>query len=288
VRSSAPEDLSGIFKLLVKVAGEASRYAREKSGDLDMSRVVSKNPAGDLTRRVDREVEDYVYDMLESSGIDAVIITEESGLLSVGGGSPEYILILDPIDGSINYVAGVPYCSVSLAALPYKEKASVEDIMVGVISEVFRDRYYGFIRGVGAYVDGSPASAYIVDFRDAILAYFEEEDLVGRIHRIWSRLGRPKIRSLGAASLDIVYTSMGRFRAFIDFRGRLRNVDVAAAIGFAREVGAYVIDDRGAPIEIPLNRLATIGSIVVTRDREVVEAIKSIPNPGAVERGGGA
>jgi len=286
VGSSAPEDFSEVFKLLARVAGEASRYAREKSGDIEMSRIISRNPAGDITRRVDREVEDYIYDMLRGSGINAVIVTEESGLLSVGKGNPEYLLLLDPIDGSINYVANIPYCSVSLAALPYKKNASVEDIVVGVISEIFRDRYYGFIRGYGAYVDGSPASTHIVDFKDAILAYFEEPDLVGRIHGIWSKLGKPKIRSLGAASLDIIYTSMGRFRAFIDMRGRLRNVDVAAAVGFAREVRAHVIDDRGAPIEMQLDRLATIGTIVVTRDREVVDLLRSTPALG--ERGGGS
>jgi len=89
------------------------------------------------------------------------------------------------------------------------------------------------------------------------------------------KLGRPKIRSLGSASLDIIYTSIGRFKAFIDLRGRLRNVDVAAAIGFAREVGAYIIDDRGGHVEMPLDRLSNIGSIVVTRSKEVVELLKS-------------
>ncbi|MEM4970028.1 MAG: inositol monophosphatase [Sulfolobales archaeon] len=268
-------DIKELFRLLVRIAIEASRFAKERSDDQSMSRVLSKNPAGDITRRIDREVEDHVYQAIKQSGINALVITEESGVLNTSRENPEYIILLDPLDGSINYVANVPYCSVSIAALPYKENASIDDIAVGVVSEIFRDKYYSFIKGDGAYIDNEPASKYIADIRDAILVYFEEPDLIGRIHKIWLKLGKPKIRSLGSASLDIIYTSIGRFKAFIDLRGRLRNVDVAAAIGFAREVGAYVTDERGGRIEIPLNRLSNIGSIVVTRDREVIELLKS-------------
>ncbi len=268
-------DIEELFRLLIRIAIDASKFARERSDDQSMSRILSRNPAGDITRRIDREIENHVYEAINQSGINALIITEESGMLHAGRENPEYIILLDPLDGSINYIANVPYCSVSIAALPYRGSVSVDDIAVGVVSEIFRDKYYSFIKGVDAYIDGEPASKYIVDIRDAILVYFEEPDLVGRIYKIWLKLGRPKIRSLGSASLDIIYTAIGRFKAFIDLRGRLRNVDVAAAVGFAREVGAYITDDKGWHVEIPLDRLSNIGSIVVTRSKEVVELLKS-------------
>jgi Archaeal fructose-1,6-bisphosphatase and related enzymes of inositol monophosphatase family len=268
-------DIKELFRLLARIAIDASKFARERSDDQSMSRILSKNPAGDITRRIDREIENYVYDAIKQSGINALIITEESGMLYTGRETPEYIILLDPLDGSINYIANVPYCSVSIAALLYKESVSVYDIAVGVVSEIFRDKYYSFIKGVNAIIDGEPASKYIVDIRDAILVYFEEPDLIGRIYKIWLKLDKPKIRSLGSASLDIIYTSIGRFKAFIDLRGRLRNVDVAAAIGFAREVGAHITDDKGRHVEIPLDRLSNIGSIVVTRSKEIVELLKS-------------
>jgi myo-inositol-1(or 4)-monophosphatase len=268
-------DIKELFRLLVRIAIDASKFARERSDDQSMSRILSKNPAGDITRRIDRMIENYVYDAIKQSGINALIITEESGMLYTSRETPEYIILLDPLDGSINYIANVPYCSVSIAALLYKESVSVDDIAVGVVSEIFRDKYYSFIKGVNAYIDGEPASKYIVDIRDAILVYFEEPDLIGRIYKIWLKLDKPKIRSLGSASLDIIYTSIGRFKAFIDLRGRLRNVDVAAAIGFAREVGAHIADDKGRHVEIPLDRLSNIGSIVVTRSKEIVELLKS-------------
>jgi myo-inositol-1(or 4)-monophosphatase len=268
-------DIKELFRLLVRIAIDASKFARERGDDQSMSRILSKNPAGDITRRIDREIENYVYDAIKQSGINALIITEESGMLYTGRETPEYIILLDPLDGSINYIANVPYCSVSIAAILYKESVSIDDIAVGVVSEIFRDKYYSFIKGVNAYIDGEPASKYIVDIRDAILVYFEEPDLIGRIYKIWLKLDKPKIRSLGSASLDIIYTSIGRFKAFIDLRGRLRNVDVAAAIGFAREVGAHIADDKGRHVEIPLDRLSNIGSIVVTRSKEIVELLKS-------------
>jgi myo-inositol-1(or 4)-monophosphatase len=278
--NTTKRDLKELSRLLIRIAIEASKYAREKSEDHSMYKILARNPVGDATRKIDREIEDYIYRALKQSNIDALIVTEESGTLYTGKSRPEYIVILDPLDGSINYIANVPYCSISIAALPYKEEGiSVDDIAVGVVSEIFRDRYYVFVKGLGAYVNYEPASRYVIDLSDAILVYFEEPDLIGRIHKIWLKLGKPKIRSLGSASLDIIYTSIGRFRAFVDLREKLRNVDVAASIGFAREVGAYVVNDRGGNVEMALDRLSNIGSIIVTRDREIVELIKQSQNP---------
>lgn len=268
-------ELVEIHRLITGIAIEGARYAREKSNDKEMASVLSKNPMGDDTRRIDKEVEDHILDAIKSSGVNALVITEESGSVLIGGSTPEYILLLDPLDGSINYVADIPYCSVSLALIPYGASASPDAVTAGVVAEIFRDRSYSFIKGSGAYVNSQPARQLVSESPDVVLAYFEEPDLIGRIHKIWLRLGKPKIRSLGAASLDIINVSMGRFKAFIDLRGRLRNVDVAAAMGFARELGAVVVDERGNDIDIPLDKLSKIGSIIVSRERRIIDILKS-------------
>lgn len=265
--------LADMHRLVTSIAIEGARYARERSGDKSMSSVLSKNPTGDDTRGIDRAVEEHVLEEIRRSGVSALVISEESGSLLIGG-EPEYIFLLDPLDGSINYVSDIPYCSVSLAALPYRVGASIDDVVVGAVAEIFRDRSYSFLKGSGAYYNNEPAQRFIIEGSDAVIAYFEEPDLIGRIHRLWLRLGRPKIRSLGAASLDIINVSMGRFRAFIDLRGRLRNIDVAAAVGFARELGAVVIDDKGSSINIPVERLSRIGSIIVSREKSIVDMVR--------------
>ncbi|HWQ17480.1 MAG TPA: inositol monophosphatase [Sulfolobales archaeon] len=266
--------LADLHRLVVNIAVEGARYARERSSDRSMLAVLTKNPTGDDTRRIDKAVEDHILEEIRSKGVNALVITEETGSLMIGSGEPEYIFLLDPLDGSINYVADIPYCSVSLAALPYRVRASLSDVAVGVVAEIFRDRSYSFLKGLGAYVNDEPAYGLVSEGPSVILAYFEEPDLVGRIHKLWFKLGKPKIRSLGSASLDIINVSMGRFRAFIDLRGRLRNIDVAAAIGFARELGAFVIDDRGDEIDIPADRLSRIGSIIVSREKSVIDAVR--------------
>ncbi|MEM0438867.1 MAG: inositol monophosphatase [Desulfurococcaceae archaeon] len=266
--------LADLYRLVVSIAVEGAKYARERSGDQNMFAVLSKNPTGDDTRRIDKAVEDHILEEIKSRGVGALVITEETGSLVIGGREPEYIFLLDPLDGSINYVADIPYCSVSLAALPYKAGASLNDVVVGVVAEIFRDRSYSFLKGLGAYVNNEPAYGLVSEGPSVILAYFEEPDLVGRIHKLWFRLGKPKIRSLGSASLDIINVSMGRFRAFIDLRGRLRNIDVAAAIGFAKELGAFVIDDRGDEINIPADRLSRIGSIIVSREKSIIDIVR--------------
>ncbi len=268
-------ELVEIHRLITSIAIEGARYAREKSSDNTMFSVLSKNLMGDDTRRIDKEVEDHILDAIKNSGVNALVITEESGSVLIGSGMPEYIFLLDPLDGSINYVADIPYCSVSLALIPYGASASPNSVAAGVVAEIFRDRSYSFIRGSRAYVNSQPARQLVGEGPDVVLAYFEEPDLIGRIHKIWLGLGKPKIRSLGAASLDIINVSIGRFRAFIDLRGRLRNVDVAAAIGFAKELGAVVVNERGDDIDIPLDRLSRIGSIIVSRERRIVDILRS-------------
>lgn len=268
------ESPSDIYRTIVSIAVEGAKYAREKSGDRSMSSVLSKNPTGDVTRGIDKAVEEHILEEIRETGVNALVISEESGSVLIGGDKPEHIFLLDPLDGSINYVADIPYCSISLAVLPYKPGVMLDDMIAGVVVEIFRDRSYGFLKGSGAYVNGEPAYRFIGEAPDVVLAYFEEPDLIGRIHRLWSKLGKPKIRSLGSASLDIINVSMGRFRAFIDLRGRLRNIDVAAAIGFARELGAIVIDDKGNAIDIPVDRLSKIGSIIVSREKSIIEIVR--------------
>ncbi len=271
------EDLGSsedLYRLIMGIAIEEAKYAREKSNDQNMFSVLSKNPMGDDTRRIDRVVEEHIVEEIKNRGVNALVITEETGSLLIGGGEPEYIFLLDPLDGSINYVADIPYCSISIAVLPYRAGASVDDLVAGVVTEIFRDRSYSFLKGSGAYVNSEPAQRFVSEGPDVVLAYFEEPDLVGRIHTLWSRLGKPKIRSLGSASLDIINVSMGRFRAFIDLRGRLRNIDVAAAIGFARELGAIVVDDKGDAIDIPADRLSRVGSIIVSREKNIIDIVR--------------
>jgi myo-inositol-1(or 4)-monophosphatase len=174
------------------------------------------------------------------------------------------IFIIDPLDGSSNYVADTPYASISIAVAD-KEK---NQIITGVVSEVFRDKVYSFIYGEAAYVNNEKISLKKRSLENIILSYVDDLDALKLLYEIWERLDKPKIRSLGSAALDIVKTALGHFRLFIDVRGRLRNIDIAAAYGFSKTLGAYVSDHLGRDLSFKLSDIDKIKTIIVSSDEE--------------------
>jgi Archaeal fructose-1,6-bisphosphatase and related enzymes of inositol monophosphatase family len=228
-----------------------------------LNEVVGANITGDIIRRIDVVLEDLIIKNIFEKGYKALIISEERGVVKTYEDS-NIIFIIDPLDGSSNYVADTPYVSISIAVAD-KEK---NQIITGVVSEVFRDKVYSFIYGEAAYVNNEKISLKKRSLENIILSYVDDLDALKLLYEIWERLDKPKIRSLGSAALDIVKTALGHFRLFIDVRGRLRNIDIAAAYGFSKTLGVYVSDHLGRDLSFKLSDIDKIKTIIVSSDEE--------------------
>jgi len=257
------EYVNKIHRDIIEIAIKASKIARENTNKDLLNEVVGANITGDIIRRIDVILEDFIIKNIFEKGYKALIISEERGVVKTYEDS-NIIFIIDPLDGSSNYVADTPYASISIAVAD-KEK---NQIITGVVSEVFRDKVYSFIYGEAAYVNNEKISIKKRSLENIILSYVDDLDALKLLYEIWERLDKPKIRSLGSAALDIVKTALGHFRLFIDVRGRLRNIDIAAAYGFSKTLGVYVSDHLGRDLSFKLSDIDKIKTIIVSSDEE--------------------
>ncbi len=253
-----PEELR---RILVRVAGEAAGYLRDRFGAAEWLGVEKVNQR-DETMRIDSRTESYIMELLVAEGLKPLIATEERGVVKLG--DDPYVIVIDPLDGSKNFASFVPWAAVSIAAAPRHngEPPRLTDVVAGVVAPVFHWPPLSFARGRGVY-EGS-SKPLETPTRRLLLYYAENRDqalVVERLITEFKRRGfRVSARSLGSASLETSWAGLGRALAFVDVRGKLRTIDIAAAVPLALEAGSYVIvENWGARID----RVEEVGVVVV-------------------------
>lgn len=265
------EDFEQLRALLARVAGEAAAYLRDNFGLDELLAVVSKHEHDeDEGLRVDLESESNILELLRAEGFRGLFLGEEKGLIKLG--SEPLIIVADPLDGSKNYAGLIPWSAVSLAAAPVAgREPSLLDVVAGAIAPVFPWPVLSFTRGRGAFEGGSRVKPHQHPSR--ILLTYAEKTTHARIIEAYLRLTGDKrsVRALGSASLEIAWAGLGRVEAFIDVRGRLRIVDVAAAVWLAAEAGSIVYVEKP---NASLTRVERVGGVVVTASRDAWERIR--------------
>ena len=232
---------------MVNIALRAARKVGEQivraSDDLDHLEVKSKS-LNDFVSEVDLAAEQEIKYQLQKAYPDHAVLGEESGL--TGAEDADYCWIIDPLDGTTNYVRGIPHYAVSIACL-YKGK-----LEHAVIVDPVRREEFTASRGRGAQLNGrrirvskraSLDGALLgtgIPFKDHCddkLAPYSKslEILAGQC---------AGIRRAGAASLDLAYVAAGRLDAFWEIG--LAKWDIAAGALLIREAGGLVADINGS------------------------------------------
>mgnify|MGYP001772867663 CR=1 FL=1 len=240
--------------------------------------VIGLNVSGDTSKEFDVVAEDILTSCISDRLNDVVIVGEERGVRMYGSG--RWFAVIDPVDGSSNFDAGIPWSSISIAiAKRGADKPCLKDVVLAIVAEIFRDRIYIYknssIKILGADISRREAPKPI------LLGYFEVPEAYRPVERYLAIRGRITLRSLGSAALDIVYVGLGNAEGFIDIRSKLRNVDVAAALKIALTMGAkaYTCDFNDVEL-IPLDNLVKIRCIAVGYNdyylSKLIEAIKTL------------
>jgi len=267
-----------LMDITLRVAGQTAGLLRDYSELEGLEEIVGKQPLGDTTRKIDVIAEEYLIELIRNEGLNSLVVTEERGIIRVGSGDPEYVFIVDPLDGSSNYLSKIPWSAVSVAVAPcVKKNLRFNDIIAGTVAPIQSDLLpVSFAKGYGVFRASSRIRHVKTSVKDIVLGYFD----YGRGTRILDKLLRSwenvKIRSLGCASMEIVYVALGYADVFIDVRGWLRNVDVATAIGIAKETGAIVVDTNGNTINAPIINVVKIGELIVSQNKEIIKKILDI------------
>ena len=224
-----------------RIARGAARHIAHAFRDLDRVAVYEKSPA-DYVTSVDLEVERRIIEQLQYSYPQHSILSEERGEVP---GDAEWQWIIDPLDGTGNFVHGLPHFAVSIACLRCGEPEHA------VVLDVMRDEEFSASRGGGALLDGRRirvsgqigllgaliASGSLDTTRNA-----EHGDATARGMMLATAQGATLRRS-GSAVLDMAYVAAGRCDAMWDIG--LQAWDIAAGALLVQEAGGLLSDPQG-------------------------------------------
>jgi myo-inositol-1(or 4)-monophosphatase len=238
-----PPTPAELLDLAVAVAGPAGDLARSMRAQ-GVEGVSTKSTATDIVTAADRAVERQVIEALRARRRHDAILGEESGAVSASGTASGVRWILDPIDGTVNYLYGIPLYAVSLAA-------EVDGVVVaGVVRNPVTGHQWTATRSGGAYRDGRRLTgSRVTDLGQALVATGFGYDSRRRAHQarvLAELLGQVRdIRRLGAASIDLCLAAEGAVDAY--YEKGLNLWDHAAGGLVAEEAGLRVTGLAGAP-----------------------------------------
>jgi myo-inositol-1(or 4)-monophosphatase len=207
-----------------------------------------KSP-GDVVTEIDRAAEQMICNTIWAAFPHDAVVGEEGGALPGPCTPPSgFQWVVDPLDGTYNFVHGFPHCAVSIAGICAAGTALAKTV-VAVVVNPFNDECFSAEAGAGAFCNGA---ALKVGMRQSL-----SESIVGVVipggasaafDRVWPRVEAVarksgQIRRTGAAALDLAYVAAGRLDAF--FVMSLRRWDIAAGALLVTEAGGIVTDLTG-------------------------------------------
>lgn len=256
--------LSEIVLDVVSLSKNVGTFIREQRKTFSYDKVKMKGPS-DLVSYVDREAEKELVKELSSLLPEAGFITEEG---MADQGAKEYTWIIDPLDGTTNFVHGIPNYCVSIG-LMHENK-----IILGVVYEVANDECFYAWKDGGAFLDGISIRVNgAAKIKDVVLAtgfpYYQFERLdeyLKILHQLMK--DTQGLRRMGSAAADMAYVACGRYGGFFEYN--LNSYDIAAGVILVQEAGGLVTDFRGGN-DFLFGREIVAGGQV---HREFLEVIK--------------
>ena len=227
-----------MLNIAIKAARRAGAIINRASFDLDKLTVRSKQH-NDFVSEVDHAAEDAIIATLKEAYPQHAILAEESG----ASGESDYVWIIDPLDGTTNFLHGFPQYCVSIGM------AHKGVLTHGVVYDPNRNELYTASRGAGAFLnDRRIRVSKAIQLKEALIGTgfpFRQLDQLDRyltMFRAVSHLAAG-VRRPGSAALDLAYVACGRYDAFWEMG--LSQWDMAAGALLIKEAGGLVSDFEG-------------------------------------------
>jgi myo-inositol-1(or 4)-monophosphatase len=193
--------------------------------------VVGRGLGGDETTAIDRAAEDVILARVREAA--GAVVSEEVGRV---GGTGLPLVVVDPIDGSLNAKRGIPFFSLSIAVA---EGETMDDVVFGFVHDFGSREEWTARRGEGAWLDGEPLGAVWPKDEVEILSF--EATLTSLVARDASKVAdlAHRLRIMGSLALSLCHLAAGRVDAVCSLKPA-RSVDIAAAQLLCRELGLAV------------------------------------------------
>jgi myo-inositol-1(or 4)-monophosphatase len=248
--------LSANLNIMEKACKKASKLLIRDFGEVEKLQVSKKGP-GDFVTNSDKRTEKIIINELSLARPDYSFLAEESG---ASGKSTEFKWIIDPIDGTTNFLHGVPYFAISIGLEKNKE------IICGMIFNPITNEMFYAEKGKGAYLNNSRirvSSRKNIDecvllTGGPILSYKNKEIFFKEYESVSRKVAAT--RKFGSSALDLAYLASGRCDGV--WERNLNYWDIAAGIIIVKEAGGAVTDFKGGDKYIEdRNLLATNSKI---------------------------
>ncbi len=250
-----------IGQFMQDIARDAGQIQRETYHKVKDWR--TKSGRGDIVTEVDLACEKLIIERIRQQYPSDPILSEEAGALGLEEDRP--VWVIDPLDGTRNYMAGIPFFCVSIGLV---RKGVAE---LGVVYDPTHDEMFYARLGEGAFLNGE--SIRVSDeccLEDCIIsvAWVKRKVDHEQFTHFIDRLGRETsyFRRFGSAALAACYVACGRVHAYL--QGGLNPWDMAAGVCLIQEAGGLVTDFHGAPIDLRKKKIE-----IVTANPELHSAL---------------
>ncbi len=253
-------------QLAVRAARQAGTLLMNSFGQLTHDQIETKNKF-DFVTEVDKASEKKVIEMIKTRYPDHKIFAEETTRDKTGG----FRWIIDPLDGTTNYIHGVPIFSVSIGL------ELDGDIMLGAVYDPTRDEMFYAEKGKGAYLNETPIRvSKISDPAVALLATgypFRVKHYIDSYQESFKRIFHnvSGIRRAGSAAIDLCYIAAGRYDGFWELD--LHAWDIAASYVILQEAGGTITDFAGGGEVLQTGNTVASNSLVHAHILDIVKDV---------------
>jgi myo-inositol-1(or 4)-monophosphatase len=257
-------ELQRLTEQVEAICIEVAAFIRDEATKFTEAGVSTKS-LNNLVTHVDHTAEDRLVEALEKILPGAGFIAEEGS----GEKGADLNWVIDPLDGTTNFVHGVPCYCISIALV------DATGPLIGVVHEVTRDERFTAWKGGGAFMNGRPIRVSVrKELQESLLAtgfpyddFGYESEYMDLLRELMHRTRG--IRRLGSAAADLAYVACGRFEAFYEYG--LNSWDVAAGVLLVREAGGKVSGFRPAKDPVFDEEIVASNSAIHDELLEVIE-----------------
>jgi myo-inositol-1(or 4)-monophosphatase len=234
---------SALMNVMIRAVERAARDIKRDFGEVEHLQTSKKGP-GDFVSAADLRSERILRQELHKARPGYGFLMEESGVIK--GTDPEHRWLIDPLDGTMNFLHGIPHFAISVGL----EQSG--EMVAGVVYDPIKDEMFWAEKGSGAYLnDRRMRVSSRRKLEDSLLATgitarsgaddAERADFVAQIDAALAATAG--VRRFGSAALDLAYVAAGRYDAF--WEHHLSPWDIAAGMVLVREAGGYVSEIDG-------------------------------------------
>ena len=239
--------ISGLIRVMERAARKAGQRLRRDFGEVEHLQVSRKGPA-DFVSKADQAAERTLYDELRQARPDWGFLLEEAGEIPGEPGKPRWVI--DPLDGTSNFLHGIPHFAISIAAQePRLDGKGWGEVVAGLVYQPITDESFWAEKARGAWLQDARLRVSGRRHLDESLIATGIPFAGAGDPMQWAKIYMSMapevagIRRFGAASLDLAWVAAGRYEGF--WEAGLKPWDTAAGCLLVREAGGFVSDWRG-------------------------------------------